>query len=150
MQCPVTIENLMAEWMNDAKVDESEPGRALLEIPKLHSKYMNVMSHHNLRSKKLQTEYATRKRIKWEYYSGELNNPDDLRTHNLEPLMKKILRSDISTYLDSDSELISILLKKAVQDEIVEFCKAIIKELNSRTYQLRSFIEWEKFVSGSG
>jgi hypothetical protein len=37
---------------------------------------------------------------------------------------------------------------KAYHDEIVELCTSILKELNSRTYQLRSLIDWEKFIGG--
>ena len=93
-------------------------------------------------------EYQSRRKIKWEYYSGDLNNPEDLAKHNLEPMMKKVLRSDIGQYLDSDTELNNILLKKAVHEEIVDFCKAVLKELNNRTFQVRSIIDWEKFTGG--
>jgi hypothetical protein len=27
-------------------------------------------------------------------------------------------------------------------------CSAILKELNSRTFQLRDFITWERFIQG--
>jgi len=35
-----------------------------------------------------------------------------------------------------------------LHNEIVEVCQAIIKELNNRTWELRSFIDWEKFIQG--
>jgi len=148
MKAPVNIDDLMEEWSKDTVVDETEPGRELLKIPSLHSKYLRIMTHHNLIVKKLTANYHERRRIKWEYYSGDLNNPEDLEKYNLEPVMKKILRADIPTYLDSDTELNGILLKKVMHEEIVEFCKSVVKELNNRTWQLRSFIEWEKFTSG--
>lgn len=148
MKPPVNIDDLMDMWTKDSPVDITEPSRELERIPSLHSKYLKIMTHHNLVVKKLMSEYQTRKKIKWEYYNGDLNNPEDLATHNLEPMRKKVLRADISIYLDSDKELNAILLKKVLNEEIVEFCKAVLKELNNRTFQVRSIIDWEKFVGG--
>lgn len=148
MKPPVNIEALMEEWTKDAGWDETEPSRAIANIPKLHSKYLRIMTHHNLVVKKLGSDYNKRRKIKWEYYSGDLNNPEDLAAYGLEPMMKKVLRSDLQHYLDSDTELNSILLKKMMHEEIVDFCKSVIKELNNRTFQIRAHMDWERFIGG--
>lgn len=106
------------------------------------------MTHHNLIVKKQMYEYHKMRKIKWEYYNGDLNNPEDLERYGLDPNPKKILRADIPTYLDSDKELNDILLKKVMHEEIVEFCKSVLKELNNRTWQLKTIADWEKFTSG--
>jgi hypothetical protein len=148
MKPSVNIEDLMEEWSKDAIVDETEPGRELLKIPTLHAKYLRILTHHNLITKKLMVDYHRLRKIKWEYYNGDLNNPEDLEKYNLHPNPKKILRADIPTYLDSDTELNNLLLKKVIHEEIVSFCGSVLKEINSRTWQLRTFIEWERFTSG--
>lgn len=148
MKPPVDVNALMEEWLKDTVIDETEPGRELLKISGLHSKYLRIMTHHNLIAKKILGDYHKMRKIKWEYYNGDLNNPEDLEKYNLDPNPKKILRADIPTYLDSDTQLNDVLLKKVMHEEIVEFCKAVIKELNSRTWQLKSFIDWERFTSG--
>jgi hypothetical protein len=148
MKPPVNIDALMEEWSNDSVIDETEPGRELIKISSLHAKYLRILSHHNMVCKKIISDYNKLRKLKWEYYSGDLNNPEDLEQYGLEPMTKKVLRSDISTYLDSDTELNNILLKKVVHEEIVSSCGAIIKELGARTWQLKSFIDWEKFTSG--
>jgi len=58
------------------------------------------------------------------------------------------LKSDIATYMDSDDDINKHLVKKIMHDEIVELCQSILKELNSRTFQLRDFIAWERFIQG--
>lgn len=148
MKPPVNIDTLMEEWSKDAPIDETEPGREMAKISSLHSKYLRILTHHNLICKKLQGDYNKLRKIKWEYYNGDLNNPEDLAQYNLEPMTKKVLRADIPTYLDSDTELNNILLKKVVHEEIVNFCSSVMKELNNRTWQLKSLIDWEKFTSG--
>lgn len=148
MKPPVNIDALLSEWSKDSVMDELEPGKELIRIPNLHSKYLTIMVHHNLLAKKFQMEYNNLKKIKWEYYLGDLNNPEDLEAHGFEPNPKKILRQDMPTYIDSDEQLNKILLKKVLHQEIVDVCTAIIKELNSRTWQLKSFIDWTKHNSG--
>lgn len=148
MKPPVNIEALMEEWIKDAPYDETEPQKAMANIPKLHAKYLRIMTHHNLLVKKISAEYNTRRKIKWEYFSGDLNNPEDLAKYGLEPMLKKVLRADLQHYLDSDTELNNILLKKVMHEEIVDFCKSVLKELNNRTFQLKAYMDWERFIGG--
>lgn len=148
MKPPVNIDQLAEMWIEDAEVNELEPGDEIIKIGKHHAKYLRILAHHSLVVKKLQSDYNTRRRIKWEYYNGDLNNPEDLKKYNLPPMEKKVLRADINTYLDSDKELNDILLRKLLHEEIVDFCKAVVKELNSRKYQIRSYIDWRKFTGG--
>ena len=148
MKPPVNIDDLMEEWSKDSKVDETEPGREMAKISSLHSKYLRILTHHNLICKKLMSDYQKLKKIKCEYYCGDLNNPEDLAQYNLEPMMKKVLRQDIPTYLDSDNDLNNILMKKTVHQEVVDFCGSVLKELNNRTWQMKSLIDWERFTSG--
>lgn len=149
MKPPVTLENLMDEWKKDSIIDNTEPGKELLLISGLRSKYLRILSCHNLLVQNCEKEYRKLKRIKWEYYSGDLNNPDDLKAYGWEPWTKRTLRNDIGMYLDSDDDLNKILMKKAVNKEIADCCTDIIKELHSRTFQLKTFVEWHKFTNGA-
>jgi hypothetical protein len=148
MKPPVTIDALTEEWIKDAGWDETDPHKAVANIPKLHSKYLRITTHHNLIVKKLQAEYNTRRKIKWDYYNGDLNNPEDLERYGLEPMTKKVMRANLQHWLDSDTELNNILLKKVMHEEIVDFCKSVLKELNNRTFQLKSYMDWERFIGG--
>ena len=148
MKLPVSIDFVMEEWSKDSVIDETEPGRELIKISKLHSKYLMIMSHHNLLVKKYTIEYNRLKKLRWEYYSGDLNNPEDLEVLGLEPWLKKTLRQDIPMYIDSDQLLNNTLLKRTVHQEIVDVCQSILKELQNRTWQLKSFIDWEKLNCG--
>jgi hypothetical protein len=140
------LDDLLEMWRQDSDIDRTEPGKALLDIPKLHSKYLNILSKHRLLSKEAEFKYNRMKKLKWEYYTGKLDD-DDLKKHGWEPF-PFVLKSDITTYLESDEDLNKYLASKILHDEIVDVCGTILKELNSRTYQLRSFIDWEKFIQG--
>jgi len=147
---PTTINELMLEWSKDSKVDSTEPGKELLKIPTLHSKYLNLYTHHNLLVKKATINYNKAKLTKTQCLHGDLNNKDDLEHHKLEPNPKKIMRTDIPMYTDADDDLNTLLLKKAIHQEICDYCSSVLKELHSRTFQLRSYIDYIKFTQGAG
>jgi hypothetical protein len=74
-------------------------------------------------------------------------NNDDLKKYGLDPF-PFLLKTDITTYMEADEELNKYLASKIVNEEMVSACEAILKELHSRTFQLKSFIEWERFIQG--
>ena len=133
-------------WRKDCDIDRTEPGKALLDIPKLHSKYLTILSKHRLLSKEAEFKYNKMKRLKWEYYTGKLDD-DQLKQYGWEPF-PFVLKSEITTYLESDEDINKYIASKALNDEIVELCQSIMKELNSRTFQLRDYIAWERFIQG--
>lgn len=141
------LEQLLEMWRKDAEIDRTEPGKELLNIPKLHSKYVTIMSNHRMMARDAEFQLNRWKKLKWEYYTGKLDD-DDLKKYGWEPF-PFTLKSDITTYLEADEDINKYKAKKVIHDEIVDICTSIIKELNSRTYQLRDFISWERFVNGA-
>ena len=140
------LDDLLEMWRADSVIDRTEPGKALINIPQLHSKYLNILSRHRLLSKESEFKYNKMKKLKWEYYTGKLDK-DQLEKHNWQPF-PFVLKSDITTYLESDEDINRYIAQKVLHDEIVDVCSSILKELNSRTFQLKDFIAWERFIQG--
>ena len=143
------LKELLENWEKDSHIDSTEPGKALLDIPKLHSKYLNILSHYRLLIKDADFKYKRMKKIKWEYYTGKLSE-EELEEFGWEPFGNHVLKADLNNYLESDRDIAKYLAQKSLYEEIVSVCEAIMKELHSRTFQLKSFIEFEKFISGNG
>jgi hypothetical protein len=141
------IEQILNHWEKDSVIDSTEPGKELIRIPILHNKYLTMLIKHKLASKKANFDYLRLKKIKWEYYNGKLSR-EELEEHGWEQF-KFTLKSDITTYLESDIDLIRLLEKKMYHEEVIIMIESIMKELNSRTYQLKDFIAWEKFINGN-
>lgn len=140
------LEKILKMWEDDAVIDQTEPSKELLKIPVYHSKYLKILTAHKVASKKAHYDYLRMKKIKWEYFTGKLSK-DELEQHGWEPF-QFALKSDISTYMEADSDLIRLLEKKVYHDECVSVIEAIMNELKQRTWQLRDFISWEKFING--
>lgn len=145
----ISLEDLMEMWSKDSYIRNDDLAIESLKNPQLHSKYLNYMTYHNIIIKALQAEYIQLKKMKMEYYNGLHNtNQEFLKKYNLEPIRNMILKSDIPTYLETDKDLMPLLLKKATHEEIVEYCKSVIKEISGRGWVIRNAIEFQKFTAG--
>jgi len=140
------LEQVLKLWEKDAEIDQTEPGKELIRIPTLHNKYLSILTKHRIASKKANFDYLCMRKLKWEYYTGKTSQ-EQLEEFGWEPF-KFTLKSDVSTYLESDNDLIRLLEKKVYHDECVSVIESIMNELKQRTWQLRDYISWEKFVGG--
>jgi hypothetical protein len=140
------LEQILKYWETDSNMDQTEPSKELLKIPVLHSKYLNILTKHKIASKKAHFDYLRMRKIKWEYFTGKMSK-EELDEYGWEPF-QFALKSDVNTYLEADGDLIKLLEKKVYHEEAISVIESIMSELKQRTWQLRDFISWEKFVNG--
>jgi len=140
------LEQVLKYWEKDAEMDQTEPGKELLRIPILHNKYLSILTKHKIASKKAHFDYLRLRKIKIDYYNGRLDQ-DELESRGWQPF-QFVLKSDIGAYLEGDDDLIKMLEKKVYHEECVSVIESVMNELKQRTWQLRDFISWEKFIGG--
>jgi Recombination, repair and ssDNA binding protein UvsY len=140
------LEQILKHWEKDVEMDQTEPGKELLRIPVLHNKYLSILTKHKIASKKAHFDYLRMRKVKWEYYTGKMSH-EELQEYGWEPF-QFTLKSDINTYLEADTDLIKLLEKKVYHEECVSVLESVMNELKQRTWQLRDFISWEKFIGG--
>lgn len=141
-----TIEQILKHWAKDAEIDQTEPGKELIRIPLLHSKYLDILIKHKMAAKKAHFDYLKMRKVKWEYYSGKMDQ-EELDKYGWDQF-RYTLKSDISTYLEADQDLIRYLEKKTLHDETVAIVESIMAEVKQRAWELKSFIDWERFIGG--
>lgn len=135
------------KWESDAKIDKTEAGTESLNIPKLHSRYYNLLIEAKKQYKDKSATFSKLYRYKHEYYLGLLSK-EDLDRLNWAPFVMRILRSDLSIYMDADDDLCRA--SRAVEDSkyIVDMIEDILKNLNQRNFQISNYINWNKFMNG--
>ena len=101
----MTLDELKKMVAEDMVIDDTELDLESLKIPQLHNKYLNLYTDEKLKLGSIQSEVKALVRVKWEYYTGKLDE-DELKELGWEPFQYKILKSDIDKYLESDSDLI--------------------------------------------
>jgi 6-pyruvoyl-tetrahydropterin synthase len=142
-----TLEQILKKWEHDAVMDQTEPSKELIKVPILHQSYLKILTQHRIASKKAHFDYLRMRKVKWEYYTGKMSQ-EELEEYGWEPF-QFALKSDIQTYLEADKDLIKLIEKKVYHEETVSVVESIMAEIKQRVWELKSFIEWEKFVSGS-
>ncbi len=145
---PAQVDALLEMWKADAKVDRLEPADEMRKIPSLHAKYLNILSVHRRAGQEGERKIGKLRRLKYEYYNGRLDQPT-LEKFGWQPFPYTLKTGDLAMYLESDKEMLHAKAVVGVHEEIVAVCESIMKELNSRTWQLKEIVGWEKFISGA-
>jgi hypothetical protein len=78
----------------------------------------------------------------------DLTNPDDLAKYGFDPMVKRILKSDIPMYIDADPDIIKLSLKIGLQSEKIELLESIIKSITNRGYAIKTAVDFLRWSSG--
>lgn len=143
----MNIDELNELWKEDSKINESDLGAEALKIPKLHNKYYTLYTTEMLRIKRMRTQLKELEQAKYEYYTGTMAE-EDLKERGWKPNPLKIMKSEVSRYIDSDKEVIELSLKIDYFTQVALYMEDIIKQINNRNFLIRSAIDWAKFTSG--
>jgi hypothetical protein len=140
------LEQIEQLWGEDCKIDPSI-STASSTVPVLHHKYYKIYINEKLHLHKLLSEYKQLKLAKYDF----LLNPtlEAVQQHNWTvPARGKILRPELSTYLEGDKDLVNAELRIALQQEKVDYLKSILDSISKRTFLLRNILEDRKFQAG--
>ena len=142
------IEDIVAEWEKDSKIDPTEIGSESLNISRLHSKYMNMISHERLLLRKFEADMKVLRRDKYEMYTmGPTKEQLDMGWEL--PARGRIIKQDVQVYMESDREIIALSLRIGMQQEKVETLESIMRSIMSRGYQLKTALDHLKFTMGA-
>ena len=141
------LDVIMSMWEQDAKMDQSELGAESLKIPLLHHKYYKLYLDEGLLFKKLEQDYKTLYRHKYEYYMGIMDE-DTLKEMGWEPNPLKILKADLPIYIEADPDLQHIQARIDIQKQKISFLESAIKTVSNRGFLIKNAIDWERFKVG--
>ena len=144
----ITLKELQDMWAVDCKIDELNLGSESTKIPELHSKYLTHMSNVRLQLRKSEASLLKLRRIKIQYFRGELSKQDLDALGWEQWLGPKMLKQDMNDTLDSDDDIIEQTNKVEYIRTIADFLERVMRYLNSRTWDIKNSIEWTKFTNG--
>ena len=142
------IDDIMSMWGEDHPIDETELGVESGRVPNLHAKYLKELTAEKYNLGRMKYQQKRLKRVLYEYYSGDLNDPESLEEIDREPWMKKVLKNELDVYIDSDNDMIEMNLKVVMQEEKVNYLDSVMRHLNNRGYLIRQMIDWAKCTHG--
>lgn len=141
------LDEILDLWKDDVKLDHSKLSNESINIPKLHHKYVSILSKERLACKKIETDMSQLLLFKHEYFMGILSEKE-LKEKGWEPFLKKVLRGDIAMYIDGDQQIIALKLKIALYKEKIDLLDSIVRTLNTRGFLIKNYIDFEKFMNG--
>ena len=146
------FDKLKEDWAEDSHVDfqfknkqySADLAQVALDIPFIHNKYLNHYT--DISQIKTSLEFEIRKLVKEkrEYYGGEA----DAKIYAEKPFGNSIKTSEkMKVYLESDDEIINLEAKIKFLDQMLYWLDQVMKQISNRGFQVKSAIEWEKFIN---
>lgn len=142
------LTELQEEWVKDSHINETNLGSEAARVPTLHAKYITYVSKVKLQLRKAESEYLNTRRKKYKYYRGEMSiqELDDEGWDQFQG--NKPLKNEMDELLACDEHLIELQDKVEYFKTVLYTLEQIIRSINSRTWDIKSSIEWTKFTNG--
>lgn len=142
------LNEIQEEWVTDSRIDETNLGSESAKIPKLHSKYLNLLVNTKLTVRKCESEYLRMRRLKYRYYRGELTQAE-LEEQNWPQWQGvKPIKNEMDEFLSTDTDLVYLQDKLEYHKTVLVMLENIMKSISSRTWDVKNSIEWTKFTNG--
>jgi hypothetical protein len=144
----MNIEEIQQMWETDCQIDDNHLGEQATLTPKLHSKYIKELIQYKLKLTKTKSEYNMLRKTKFRYYRGEMSR-DELKEFGWEQWQyNKPLKAEMDEFLSGDSDLSKIEARIEYLETGIYLLESILNQLKSRDWEIKSHIEWKKFLAG--
>lgn len=141
----MNIDDILKEIEADSVIDRLNLDSASLQTPKLHAKYLNILSVEKSTLRMLQDRHDKLIRDKHEYYSGKAQ----ASVYKDKPFNLKLLKGDLDTYINADDDINIIRTAIDEQNIKIHILHEMIKGLHQRTFIIKNTIDWIKHLDGN-
>ena len=144
----MTIDEIYEMWAVDSEIDENYLGETTIATPKLHAKYVKLLVNAKLKHTKFQSDYNITRKNKFRLYRGELSRQElqDLGWEQWQGV--KPLKNEMDEFLKGDSDLNTMQVKIDYLESMIYLLESILGQIKARDWQVKSAIEWKKFLAG--
>ena len=146
----MNLEQILEMWSEDSSLPRDNLDEVSRTTPKLHAKYLTILSQTKLRLKKAEMDQKSLLKLKWLWYNGKMDE-EQIKTLNwdFDPLNGlKIMKGDMDYYYDSDKEIQESELKIEYLKTCIDTLKEIVNNLNWRHQTVGNMIRWKVFEAG--
>mgnify|MGYP003150992080 FL=1 len=141
----MTLDDLKEQVKNDlAILNDERLDTESFKNQELYSKYLDHKTNFELLLYRAKGDYKVLYRKKWEYYGGKA----DAKVYATKPFDLKVLKTDLSIYIESDEDIIKIEHKISYLETVVKYLDGVLKSINSRGWDIKNAISWRQFESG--
>lgn len=147
----LTLDQILAEWKKDCQIEEFELDKSSRETPKLHAKYVELLSLAKLQKHRKDLEFKTLLRDKFMWYNGKMDKQTmDDKGWDYDPFngLTKPMKSDMDYFYDSDPEIQKVQSQIEYWKTVIDTLSDIVSNITWRHQTIKNILEWRKFTSG--
>lgn len=140
---------MMEAWKADVNIDETKISEELFRGHVLHSKYLAYYVFFKAKLAVAEKEYGKMTWVKRKYWRGEFE-PHELQKYGWSQWQGlKPSSSELNQLLDADNDMNDLKEKVSMYKTAVSASEYILKQVQSREWTIKSFIEYNKYISGA-
>tara|TARA_E500000318_G_scaffold66992_2_gene61772 strand:+ start:3721 stop:4149 length:429 start_codon:yes stop_codon:yes gene_type:complete len=140
----MTLDELKAQVAKDLVVNDERLDTESLRNQELYSKYLQIKTNFELLLYRAKGAYKVLYREKWEYYGGKA----DAKVYATKPFDLKVLKSDLSVYIESDEDIITLEHKISYLETTIKYIDGVLRSIQSRGWDIKNAISWKQFEAG--
>jgi len=140
----MTLDELKAQVAKDLVINDERLDTESLRNQELYSKYLQIKTNFELLLYRAKGDYKVLYREKWEYYGGKA----DAKVYATKPFDLKVLKSDLSIYIESDEDIIKAEHKITYLETTVKYIDGVLRSIQSRGWDIKNAISWKSFEAG--
>tara|TARA_B100001778_G_C18141341_1_gene429542 strand:- start:28 stop:459 length:432 start_codon:yes stop_codon:yes gene_type:complete len=139
------LEELQHEAREDlAIIDQERLDQESFKNQNIKPKWLEYRSRYDQLLIMSKTNHQRMWRQKWEYYGGKA----DAKVYAAKPFDIKVLKTDLTMYIQSDDEILELQNKISYYESIIKYIDGVIKSIDNRGWDIRNAQDWKKFEAG--
>ena len=142
----MNLSEIQDQVKRDLKINDLELDIESLRIPRLHTKYLQLLTENSLKLKKASGELSVLKRNKWIYYTGKAS--EEVYKEKGDFPLKLKTKDEERTFIEADEDIQKKKTEVEYYETVVDYLQEIVKQIGQRNFQIKNAIEWRKFEAG--
>ena len=134
----MNLEMIESMWKEDSKLHDEKLDHDSLAIPRKHAKYLQLLNQVTMLRDEHELKLKSLYRELWEFYTGK----------STKPFPTKLLKTDISIYIDSDEKYQKAVFKLKYYNQMIDTLKSILTAVNNQSFMIKNAIEFAKMLKG--
>ena len=149
MSQPSILDQIVAEWENDAAIDKADISGEILKTPTLFAKYLQILSSWKQKRTAVQIKLNETKQDMTRYYNGQWSL-EECKARNMQQYQGvKPLKSELENMLNANPAVTKIVSQLEMIDNIIYVLEQILNSIKSRDFALGTYTKYQMFLAGS-
>jgi hypothetical protein len=147
----LTLEQVLDHWKKDCEIDDLELDKSSRETPKLHAKYIDLLSQAKLQKQRKEMEFKKLLKDKFMWYNGKMDKETmDEKGWDYDPFngLTKPMKSDMDYFYESDPQIQALQSQIEYWKTMIDTLSDIVSNITWRHQTISNMIKWRQFTSG--